>query len=155
MTTQLQNGNEYIDVNGSMVEVKSLRIAEAIDDYDSTLRIICVDPTRASFTEAPFVIAQVCPDGVMRKIFEVWELDERVLSRIESADTTRHDIEARIDWTNAEANKEAKCKYEEKILAFKEIGESVLRSKKSSFSYKDGSDLVTIHENRPSVRTSV
>ena len=152
--TNLQNGSEYINVEGNMVEAKSLKIAEAIDDYDPTLRILCVDPTRASFTEAPFVIAQVCPDGVMRKIFEVWELDERVLSRIESADTTRHDIEAKIDWINAEVTNAAKTKYEEKMLVFKDIGESVLRSKKSSFSYKDGDELVTIHENRPAVRTN-
>lgn len=153
--TLLQNGNDYINVDGNLVEPKALKIAEAIDDYDSTLRIICVDPNVASFAEAPFILAQVCPDGEMRRIFEVWELDERVLARIEAADTTRHDIQAKIDWINAKTQSEAKTRYAEKRLELQDLGVSLIRNRKSSFSFKDGEDLVTIYEDRPSVRKSV
>jgi hypothetical protein len=91
---------------------------------------------------------------MLRRIFEVWHLDNTVLARIEAADTTRHDVQAKIDWINAEARREAKKRYEERSLAKIELGTAVVKSTKSRFTYKDQTtgELVTIHENRPSER---
>ena len=40
----LDTGIGYVNVDGAMVEQKSLAIAEALAEYDDTLHIICVDP---------------------------------------------------------------------------------------------------------------
>jgi len=154
MTNLLDVGDQYINVDGHMVERDALLVAEAINDYDPSLRVICLDPNTAGINDAPFIIAQMCPDGVLRRIFEVWQLDNSVLARIEAADTTRHDVQAKIDWINAEARKASKKRYEEKMAINKDIALSVLKTKKSSFTYKDKEtgELVTIHDNKPSER---
>lgn len=154
MSNTLDVGNQYINVEGHMVERDALLVAEAINEYDPSLKVICLPPEKAGINDAPFIIAQECPDGVLRRIFEVWQLDHSVLARIEAADTTRHDVQSKIDWINAEVRKDAKKRYEENRLIKKEIGTSVIASKKSKFSYKDPNtgELVTIHANKPSER---
>lgn len=152
--TTLDVGEKYVNVDGNLVEADALRIAEAVRDYDENLCIICVDPNTSDINDAPFIVAQRCPDGVLRRVFECWELNDTVLQRIEAADTTRHDIQAYIEYKNAEARKESRMKYQEKRLELIDIGVSMIKNKKSSFSYKDPNtnEHVTIYEDRPSVR---
>lgn len=152
--TVLDVGSEYVNVDGQLVERDALRIAEAIRDYDENLCIICVDPATSDINDAPFIIAQRCPDGVLRRVFECWELNNTVLERIEAADTTRHDIQAYIEFKNAEARKESRMRYQEKRLEIQDIGASLLKHRKSSFSYRDPntSEMVTIYEDRPAER---
>ena len=154
MNNILDVGTEYVNVDGQIVERDALLVAEAINEYDPSLRVICVDPATSDINDAPFIIAQQCPDGVLRRIFEVWELNHSVLERIEAADTTRHDVGKWIEWKNAETRNEAKKRYEEKRLELKEIGVGALRNRKSSFSYKDPDtgELVTIYDRKPSER---
>jgi len=154
MTTTLDVGDRYINVEGQLVERDALMVAEAINNYDPSLRVICLDPLKAGINDAPFIIAQVCPDGVLRRIFETWQLDSSVLARIEAADTTKHDVQARIDWVNAEVRGASEKRYKEKMDMNREIALSVLKTKKSKFTYKDRDtgELVTIHENKPSER---
>ena len=154
MTTTLDVGNQYVNVEGHIVERDALLVAEAINEYDPTLKVICLPPEKAGINDAPFIIAQECPDGVLRRIFEVWHLDNSVLARIESADTTRHDVQARIEWINAEAKKLSKKRYEEKNIEKRLIGASVLKTNKSKFTFKDltTNELVTIYPDRPSER---
>jgi hypothetical protein len=154
MTNTLDVGNQYINVDGHMVERDALLVAEAINEYDPKLKVICLPPEKADINDAPFIIAHEGPDGVLRRVFECWQLDHSVLARIEAADTTRHDVQAKIDWINAEARRASKKRYEEKRLIKHEIGTSVIASKKSSFSYKDPDtgELVTIYDNKPSER---
>ena len=154
MTNTLDVGNQYVNVDGHIVERDALLVAEAINEYDPKLKVICLPPEKAGINDAPFIIAHEGPDGVLRRIFEVWHLDNSVLARIEAADTTRHDVQAKIDWINAETRKESRRRYEEKRLINHEIGTSVLKSRKSRFSYKDPTtnELVTIHANKPSER---
>jgi len=150
MSNLLDVGTEYINVDGQLVERDALLVAEAINDYDPTLRVICVDPVGSNFNDAPFIIAQVCPDGVMRRIFEAWELNNSVLQRIEAADTTRHDVQAKIDWINAEATKASKSRYKEKRVLIQDMGVSLLKHRKSSFTYKDPDtgEFVTIYDDK-------
>ena len=152
--TLLDVGSEYINVDGHMVERDALLVAESISEYDPTLKVICLPPEKADINDAPFIIAQECPDGVLRRIFEVWQLDNSVLARIEAADTTKHDVQGKIDWINAEVRKSAKKRYEEKTSENRLIGASILKSNKSKFSYKDATtnELVTIYPDRPSER---
>lgn len=154
MTNVLDVGSEYVNVDGHIVEKDALLIVEAIKEYDPNLEVICIDPHKADINDAPFIIAQHCPDGVLRRIFECWKLDQSVLARIEAADTTRHDVQAKMDWINSEAKKEAKKRYKEKTAEFVDIGSVLLKHRKSSFTYKDPKtgDMVTIHEDRPSER---
>lgn len=152
--TVLDVGSEYINVDGQMVEKDALRVAEALRDYDENLSIICIDPNVADINDAPFIIAQKCPDGVLRRVFECWELNNTVLERIEASDTTRNDIQSYIEYKNAESRKESRMRYQEKRWEIKDIGASLLKNKKSSFTYSDPTtgEKVTIHENKPSER---
>ena len=61
--TTLDVGSEYINVDGNLVEADALRVAEAVRDYDENLCIICIDPNTSDINDAPFIVAQRCPDG--------------------------------------------------------------------------------------------
>lgn len=152
--TVLDVGAEFINVDGNMVEKDVLHIAEQVKKLDENLTILCVNPALADFNEAPFIIAERCPDGVLRRVFECWQLDQTVLERIEAADTTRNDIQAYIEHQNAVRLNKSRSRYQEKKLEIADIATSLLKTKKSSFTYKDpnNGDSVTIYEDRPAVR---
>lgn len=147
--TTFFTGEEYINVDGNLVEKDALRVAEAVNDYDPNLFIVCVDPHTAAINDAPFMVCEKGNDGVMRRIFEVWELNSTVLERIEAADTTRHDVQARIEHINAEVRGEWTERYKERKGVFGDLMLSGLKNKKSSFSYRhpDTGELKTIYED--------
>ncbi len=147
----LSTGAEYINVDGNIVEKDALLVAEAINDYDPNLFVICVDPHIANINDAPFIIAEKGPDGVMRRIFEVWELNNSVLQRIEAADTTRHDVQSKIDYVNSQVRGQWKKRYEERKDVWKDIFVTGLKHSKSSFTYRnpDTGEFTTIHEHKP------
>jgi hypothetical protein len=148
---KLNTGAEFVNVDGNIVEADALRIAEAINDYDENLVVLCVDPARSNFNDAPFIIAEAKPDGTFDRIFECWELNQSVLERVEQADMTRYDIQAKIDRINAEVKGQWTKRYQERKEIWKDIVITGLKNRKSSFTYKDPNtgDLVTISDNKP------
>lgn len=146
----LDTGIGYVNVDGAMVEQKSLTIAEELAAYDPTLHIICVDPAIADFAEAPFIIAELCPDGKFRRIFEVWELTPDIVDRVRLADTHSTDVMAHLDYLAAQKRSEGVQRYKERRAFEVDVGKSILKSKKSVYTYRNPEGkLVKVFDNKP------
>jgi hypothetical protein len=146
--------DDYIDIDDMLVDKKMHDIAQKIDEYDEQLCILCVDPDSCTFSEAPFVLAEVVntPQGPqVFKVFEFWELNDSVLQRLYASDTRRTNVLADIDKNNQRVRDESERRYREKIEAKKDVVASIVASMKSSYSYidEDRDAKVTMYEDRP------
>lgn len=132
---------------GVYVEEDTLRIVNAIRDYDENLRVKYLDPdSGGGLGDAPYRIVEVCPDGHERVVFGVWILDDRILSRLYAADTHKFDICAGIDANNARKRKVDARRYREEVLGeAQEMTEAILRSPKDTYTVP--------HPVDPSVQT--
>ena len=149
MTHIFDPGNGYIVVDGQIVERDALRVAEELKRYDPNLEIICLDPSQSDVNEAPFIICEYV-NGVFKRVFETWGLDDRVLDRIKLADGQKFDPTLRMDELQ-------KVNYERKQARFKDImGERKdlvqhVAHMKSRYSFKDEQtgEKVTFFDDRP------
>ncbi len=75
--------------DGSVVENDVLRVAKKIQErYGDKVRIMYLPPTTGpGIHDAPYVICEWVEDHqAYEKIFDVWELDDRVLAKLEQMD---------------------------------------------------------------------
>jgi hypothetical protein len=147
---------DYVNVEGALVEKDALLIAERLAEYDPNLYVICLDPNHVdAINDAPFIIAEQCEDGKMRRIFECWELNNSVLDRVMQADTSKYDVLTDMDKINAKFHSDNKQRYEEIMLENAEQAKAVLRSTKSSYTLPNAHGGISkIHYNRPAERIS-
>lgn len=132
--------------SGVVIEEDVLRIAERILEYDPNLRLKFLAYPE-SLHDAPYGLFELCPDGNERLVFYIWELDERVLQRLQSADTFRHDIQARLDRTNELARRDQKQRFIDTRLEEKDVVEHYLRSRKGRWSFKNKrGDKITLDD---------
>lgn len=131
---------DYIDTlielaEGVYVDRDVLRVVDAIRSYDPNLRVKYLDPNSgAELVDAPYKIMELCPDGIERVIFSVWSLDNRVLDRLYSADTHKHDILAGIDVNNSKAKEDQKRRFrDEQLLPAHDVATHVLASPKTTY----------------------
>lgn len=128
------------------VEKRLVEIAEGVAVEDDVLGIIhkirrrwpslvvqYVDVSRAEFSDAPFKIVEECPDGLRRPVMDVLELDERVIERLEAADTHRHNVLADLDAINKKATERGHRRFREERAALSEMVHGVLRSSKDTY----------------------
>jgi hypothetical protein len=146
--------DDYIVIDDMLVDKKMHDIAQKIDEYDEQLCILCVDPDSCTFSEAPFVLAEVVntPQGPqVFKVFEFWELNDSVLQRLYASDTRKTNVLADIDKNNQRVRDESERRYREKIEAKKDVVASIVASMRSSYSYidEDRDAKVTMYEDRP------
>lgn len=119
---------------GVYVEQDVLHIVERVLEYDPNLRVKYLDPDRGGeLGDPPYKIFERCPDGHERLVFGVWSLDERVLERLEAADTQRNNILLRLDGTNATARQDNARRFQEQRDSALEIVRSVIRSPKDTY----------------------
>lgn len=148
METQL--GQRLVEMaSGEVVERDALRIAEKINEYDSNLILrYCSTP---DLTDAPYRLVEKCPDGFERIVFDIWELDDRVLERVRQADNARHAVATDIESANEIARKAQKRRYEELSLEAKEISTSVIKSPKETYKFVEpfSGKKLKIHQHRP------
>lgn len=93
---------------GYFVSQEHRRIAEIIADYEPTLRLVFIPPSRRdpnNPNEKPFAVAHFPADKEPYIAFYSDTCDERLLERVFMNDTSKHDIGARLD--AAEAAKES------------------------------------------------
>ncbi len=136
--------------DGSLVEEDALRIAQKIAEYDDNLRLkYCA--READLTDAPYKLVEICKDGAERIVFDVWELDDRVIERLYAADTRHRDIEAILNKENAEAKRDENRRYQEKQDEALEIAQSVYKSSKDTYKMTDPhtGKKMKIHSHRP------
>lgn len=151
MTNYFDPGTgDFLVVDGNIVERDALRIAEAINDYDPNLTLLCVDPAQADFNEAPFLVCERKHDGTLVRVLEAWELDDRILERIYNSDTRRTDVLANLMRKESQLERERENRYQERREANMDLVSSVAANRKSKFSFtKENGDLVTFYDNKP------
>lgn len=118
---------------GVLVEDDVLGIVEKIQAYDSNLIVQYCDPSQAKFSDAPYKIMELCPDGMRRVIMDVWELDDRVVDRLHTLDMHRNNVLVDLDMANQKATAQGKRRYKEEIDAVSDMVRGVLRSPKDTY----------------------
>jgi len=82
---------QYVVLDGVIVERDALYIAEKINDYDPDLQLICLESEAlASIHDAPFLVIRDRGNGVFERVLEAWELDDRIIERLFTADCARN-----------------------------------------------------------------
>lgn len=122
--------------DGSYVEADVLNIVEKIRDYDPNLNVKYVDPALADPSDPPYKVVELCPDGIERVVFGVWELDEKVLERLYAADNARTNVLVDIHGNNILAQKEMDRRYREVCLEDQDVVSHLLKSPKGRYSFR-------------------
>ena len=146
---------DYIVIDGLIVERKASDIVQKIKEYDENLEVFFCDPDTAEFNDAPYVLCWRDQHGILKKVFEFWEMDDRIIERIYLADQNRFDAFARMEKIEAQLKKAQEDRYRETREESNQLFLDVLRSPKSSYSFenKEG-DLIRINERGPVVRNN-
>lgn len=140
----------FVAVDGHVVERDALHIAERIKEYDPNLEILCLDPLLADLNDAPFIICERMPNGTLSRIFECWELDDRVIERIARSDTVHNDVLLDLEGKELLRRVENQKRYEEKREANIDLVSTIARHTKSSFVFKnDADEKITLYDNKP------
>lgn len=156
MSTVFDTGDptKFINVDGMVVERDALAIAERLKEIDPDLEIFCINPEASDINDAPFVVAELCPDGQYRRIFECWTLDASVIERVHAARMTGEDLLAKIDAANTAVKLEKERKYKDQQAARVDLMAAVFQSRQSKYSFNDleTGDKVTVYDDRPAER---
>jgi len=140
---------ETVMVDGAVVEKDALRIAEAVQKINPNLKVVCLDPAKAGINEAPFMVVELCVDGVWRPVFSAWQLDQRILDRIHMADRfAGNEALALVEEAEALYYKREGQRFKEEQDQRIDLVASIVRSRKSSFTFKNEEGVwVTINEH--------
>jgi len=145
----LDDGKNYLDMGGVLVEQDALRVAQSIKDYDENLEVICLDPDKPGVkcTSAPFMVVQRMPNGTYQKVLEAWELDDRVIERIWAADQHKNNQWQTLEQMEKAIREGAEKRYREAMDEANELALGVIASKYSSYSFKNKEgDKIKIRE---------
>lgn len=135
---------------GVYVEADVLNIVGQIQDYDSNLRVKFLRPGVGDVSDAPYAIFEVCPDGLERLVFTVWELDQRVMERLYQSDNQKHDILGRLDKANDKRKADAQRRFSEFMEEARDIAKHIIKSPKTEYSIPTGEDQNTVfHSHQP------
>ena len=151
-TIHLPGKDNFIVIDDMIVEARSHAIVERIKDIDDSLEVLCVDPSTCTFSEAPFVLAEIrpTPNGLRAfKVFEFWELNDSVVERVHLADSKKHDILQMIDDNNSRLRDELQRSHRDKMESKKDLVAHIIADTKSKYSYydEDRDAKVTIYED--------
>jgi hypothetical protein len=147
----------YVVVDGMIVERDALSIAERLKEYDPNLEIMCLDSDMYyhEMSDAPFVICCRRPDGTLYKVFEAWELNERIIERVAMADSNRINVFDRVVSLEEAKRKEVQERYHEEHLENTDQFVHAMLSRKNTYTLKNAEDeLVRIHSDKPPTHVS-
>jgi hypothetical protein len=122
--------------DGSYVEEDVLNIVEKIRAYDSNLSVKYCDPARADPSDPPYKVVELCPDGMERVVFGVWELNEKILERLYAADNSRTNVLVDIHGNNLIAKAQQERRYNEVCLEDQDVVSHLLKSPKGRYSFR-------------------
>ena len=132
-----------MDVKGRLIELAQgvaveedvYRIAQQIREYDPNLRIKYL-AQHGQIEDAPYALFELCPDGQERLVFHIWELDQRVLERIEAADNQKRNVLVDLEGKNLLAKRNQQRRYEERRLEALDIVQHIVGSPKGRYTWK-------------------
>lgn len=131
---------------GVLVERDVWNVVEQIRAYDPNLRVKYLEDF-GGISDAPYIITEMCRDGVERLVFSVWELDQRVLDRLHFADSGRVNILAAIDKKNAAVKADQNRRYRDSMDEANDIAKHVFSSPKGRYSFPNEKGIVTIDDD--------
>lgn len=131
--------------DGMYVERDVLNIVARIQEYDSNLKVKVL--AAGGPGDAPYKLVELCADGIERIVFDIWELDQRVLDRIMAADNARHNVLGVVESKNEKFKVDLNQRYRERMLEAHDIVSTFMKSRtKSKWTVKDGDRLITIED---------
>jgi|SRR5215510_3857677 len=151
----LNTKQDYVDVDGMLVERDALRIAEAIRDYDPNLVLLCVDPNYVEgVSEEPFVVAEKDSNGVLHTVLRSWTLDDTLLERIYLADNQKFNTLDTLLKLEASVKNENKRRYQEVRDETKDVVAHIIKDRHSKYTVRDSktNEMITFYDDRPSER---
>jgi len=156
----MQTGNyydpgtgDYLVVDGHIVERDALSIAERLQEYDENLVVMCLDVQEIGLSDAPFIICCKEPNGVLKRVFECWELNQSVIDRVIQADGHRFDALKRVETMEDFQKQQRENRYKDKHEEMKDIVATAMKQKSGHFKFKNDQDvMVTVHDDRPPTR---
>lgn len=125
---------------GVYVEQDVLNIVDKIRAYDPNLKVKFCNPALAETGDAPYKIVEVCPDGIERIVFSVWQLDDKVMERLYAADNSRTNVLVDIHNNNLLAKKIEERRYQEEKEEDRDLIASYLKSPKGQYSFRRRQD---------------
>lgn len=138
MRTDAETKAKLVNVATNMgyitIERDVLNVAEKIQDYDPNLRLKFCE--QASVNDPPYKLFELCPDGVERRVMDIWELDDRVIERLHAADNARTNVLVDIDNNNLLAKAIEDRRYKEEMAEAKDMLLHYLKSPKGRYSMK-------------------
>ena len=138
MTEQisLPGGEKFHWVGGQWVESDALRIAERINEYDPNLRVQYLEEA-ASVGDPPFRVVETGRDGKDYTVFYAWQLDNRLLERVQAHDTMRNDVLGDLEKQNEIAKMNLKRRYRERSAHAEELVKFIVESPKDTLTVTD------------------
>lgn len=121
--------------DGSYVEHDVLNIVDKIRAYDENL-VLKYTPN-PSISDPPYKLFEKCRDGIERKVFDIWELDERVIERLYAADNARNNVLQDLDGHNLTVQQINERRYKEEMEEAADMLTSMLKSPKGRYSMRD------------------
>ena len=142
----LNVGDGMVQVDDYIVDKKVLDVIERIRAYDDNLDVMYLNPDKADFLDAPWVVIERCADGFMRKVFDVWEMNDKVLERLFNADTRRVDVLLNVDRANQAIKNDQQRRFREKTAESADKLAHLLAHPKTTYKVKTDSQLLTIDD---------
>lgn len=106
-----------------------------------SIRVKVLDPDRASeLTDKPYIITELCQDGVERILMRVDRLDSNLINYLYSIDQEFNDIELAVEKAIQKATKEREAKEAEEANQAQDlvaVGVKHFNKGKLAFRYKD------------------
>lgn len=133
--------------SGVFIESDVAGIAKQVTDYDANLRIQFCDPALADPGDAPYRLIELCPDGIPRVVFYIWELDGRVMQRILAADNQKLNVLSALEDHNAKVKLDSQRRYEDKTLELDDIVRHTLHNPKTNYTVKLEDTLYEISDH--------
>lgn len=147
MTKVVNLGNGFVQVDDYVIEKKVLDIVDRIRDYDPNLDVLYLNPDRMEMFDAPWVIVEHCKDGQIRKVFDVWDLNDSVFDRLVACDTMRGDVLTNIDAFNTKLRQAEQRRYDDKRNEASDKFAHLLAHPKTTYTLPaDDGEILTIDD---------
>lgn len=114
--------------DGSFVSETHARIAEILQDYDPTIHLAWIPPANRSPGDMPFAVVKTEENGRRYVICYSDTCDERLLARVWSMDSSKHDIGAMLDANRAAYEALQLKKEQDRLDEANEMAASILKS---------------------------
>jgi len=124
--------------DGRFISARVSRIVELIREYDRRLNVVWIPPDRRGATDPAFAITERLSDGRVVIAFYVQNeesFNESVLARVYEGDTTRNDVQARIDAKNKAARAIQARRHEEELADSLDFMATMFKTKKHTFKH--------------------